>query len=156
MVKVGCTVIRQLPPLAAPQEFDLKGNFSKRSGLHDICYLSVIKSVEELTFRRCGPNQQPFCESKTQSMLIISEISQCTARNAMSRGRATRSESLLQHGKPLLPFSGRCCVALSGVAIQAYRRTPKRTLGRRNSSVFPTSRARPQSSLDRSRHLYQS
>jgi hypothetical protein len=50
----------------------------------------------------------------------------------------TYSEGLLQHGKPLLPFSGRHCFRLSGVAMQAYRRTPKWTLQRRNSFVFPT------------------
>jgi hypothetical protein len=36
MVKVGCTVIGRLPPLAAPKEFDLDDNVSKRRGLHDI------------------------------------------------------------------------------------------------------------------------
>jgi hypothetical protein len=53
MVKVECTVIGRLPPLAAPKEFDLNGNVSKRSGLHGIGYLSVVKSIEELMFRQC-------------------------------------------------------------------------------------------------------
>jgi hypothetical protein len=51
MVKVGCTLIGQLPPLAAPKEFDLKGDVSKCSDLHDIGYSSVVKRIDELMFR---------------------------------------------------------------------------------------------------------
>jgi hypothetical protein len=62
MVKVGCIMIGRLPPLAAPKEFDLNGDVSKRSCLHDIGYSSVVKRM----FRLCSTNRQPICESKTQ------------------------------------------------------------------------------------------
>jgi hypothetical protein len=55
---------------------------------------------------------------------------------------ATRKASLA------ISRSGRCCVPLSGVAIQGYLGTPKQTLLRWNSSEFPTSQAQPLCSWD--------
>jgi hypothetical protein len=43
MIKVGCSVVRQLPNRSAQKEFDLKSNESEHSDLQDICHLIVVQ-----------------------------------------------------------------------------------------------------------------
>jgi hypothetical protein len=78
-VTVTSTVNGQLPPRPAPKQFQKTGNVSERSGLHDIGYLSLIISLEDLLFRPENRNRarkpQPCCESNAKFRTVaISDV----------------------------------------------------------------------------------